>query len=155
MERNQFTFYISFFKTIQRIRGKQARADAYDAICAYAFHETMPDLDALPPAAAIAFEAAQPVLDAGRRRAMSGASGGSAKPRGTRSNAKQAASEIEEEKEEEKEKENECSPPSPPPRGRGRKRRQNVPCGSAGSAPLGEVEEEALARMLGEVKHNA
>ena len=81
------TFYPSILTAIQHIRSKAARADAYDAICAYAFHETVPDLDRLPPPAAMAFEAAQPVLDAGRRKAQSGAAGGAARSAGSTAEA--------------------------------------------------------------------
>lgn len=72
MERGQFTFYASFYKAIRRIRNKAARADAYDAICAYALDGTEPDMEKLSDAAAIAFEIAQPILEAGRRKAESG-----------------------------------------------------------------------------------
>lgn len=159
MERNQFTFYVSFFKTIRRIRSKTARADAYDAICNYAFHEILPDLEKMSPAAAIAFEAAAPVLDAGRRKAVSGATGGAAKQTESKpqANSKQTASEKENEKEneEEKEKENECFS-FPPQVGLERRRVRKIPpMGSAGTAPLGAEEQAALAAMLKGVKGNA
>ena len=79
MERGQFTFYESFYKAIRRIRKKSARADAYDAICAYALEGIAPELESLDDAAAIAFEVAQPVLQASRRKAESGSKGGCVK----------------------------------------------------------------------------
>ena len=148
MERKQFTFYISFFKAIQHIRSKAARADAYDAICAYAFHETVPDLDRLPPPAAMAFEAAQPVLDAGRRKAQSGAAGGAARSAGSTA---EAADKQEREQDHDQYKEQMFY--SPAWRGGGKRRKPLW--GSAGTAPIGEEERAAVERMLQGVKRNA
>lgn len=88
MERSQFTFYESFFRAISRIKDNGDRAATYDAICAYALYGTMPDLDALPDASAIAFELIKPNLDASRKKAASGRMGGSAKQSGSKSEAK-------------------------------------------------------------------
>lgn len=76
MERTQFTFYDSFFRSISRIKNKAARCDAYDAICRYALTGEEPDLDSMADIAAIAFEGAKPNLDASRRKAESGKKGG-------------------------------------------------------------------------------
>ena len=81
MDREQFTFYASFFRAVSRIRNKAARCDAYDAICAYALTGILPDLDKLPDSAAIAFELSKPNLDASRRKSGS-KSGGSPKSKG-------------------------------------------------------------------------
>lgn len=54
-ERSQFTFYASFFKAIGRIKDDAARAQAYDAICAYALTGVEPDIDALPDIVALLF----------------------------------------------------------------------------------------------------
>ena len=75
MDREQFTFYASFFRAVSRIRNKAARCDAYDAICAYALTGILPDLDKLPDSAAIAFELSKPNLDASRRKSEAGKSG--------------------------------------------------------------------------------
>lgn len=77
MERNQFTFYASFFRSISRIKNKNARCAAYDAVCRYAITGEEPD--DLPDAAAIAFEIIKPTLDASRRKAESGSIGGRAR----------------------------------------------------------------------------
>ena len=79
MERSQFTFYDSFFRSISRIKNKAARCDAYDAICKYALTGEEPDLDGMADIAAIAFEGAKPNLDASRRKAESGKKGGESK----------------------------------------------------------------------------
>lgn len=152
MERKQFTFYISFFKAIQHIRSKAARADAYDAICAYAFHETVPDLDRLPPPAAMAFEAAQPVLDAGRRKAQSGAAGGAARSAGSTAEAADKQ-EKEQDQDQYQYQYKEQTFYSPAWRGGGKRRKPLW--GSAGTAPIGEEERAAVERMLQGVKRNA
>ena len=45
MERKQFTFYESFFRAVSRIRDRQARCEAYDAVCRYALTGALPDLE--------------------------------------------------------------------------------------------------------------
>lgn len=80
MERTQFTFYDSFFRSISRIKNKAARCDAYDAICRYALTGEEPDFDSIADIAAIAFEGAKPNLDASRRKAENGKKGGESKP---------------------------------------------------------------------------
>ena len=126
--RSQFTFYRSFFEAVFKIKNKAARAEAYDAICKYALFNDAPDVDKMSDAAAIAFMLIKPNLDASRRKAKSGKSGGSSKQTASKSEAnskqiggktesndkqEQPASEKEKEKEREKEKENECYPPTP------------------------------------------
>lgn len=96
--------YESIYKSLQRIRNKKDRADAYDAICAYALYNQEPDLETASDAVAIAFELIRPVLDSARKKAESGKQGGSK----TKANGKQKESKPEQperEKEEENEKE--------------------------------------------------
>lgn len=124
--RSQFTFYRSFFEAVFKIKNKAARAEAYDAICKYALFNDAPDVDKMSDAAAIAFMLIKPNLDASRRKAKSGKSGGISKQTAskTEANSKQSGSKTEasdkqeqpaseKEKEKEKEKENECYPPTP------------------------------------------
>ena len=109
-ERKQFTFYESFFKSLQRIKKKQDRADAYDIICAYALYNKEPDLDKLPDSVAVAFDLIRPVLDSARKKAVSGKRGGNkpqAKPKQNGSKPKQPGREKEREKEKEVEGEKE------------------------------------------------
>ena len=68
-ERTQFTFYASFFDAVSRIKKKADRADAYDAICAYALREEDPDFSKMSDAAQIAFLLIKPNLDSSRRKA--------------------------------------------------------------------------------------
>ena len=135
--RSQFTFYRSFFEAVFKIKNKAARAEAYDAICKYALFNDAPDVDKMSDAAAIAFMLIKPNLDASRRKAKSGKSGGNSKQTASKAeaNGKQSGSKAEandkqsgskaeandkqeqpaseKEKEKEKEKENECYPPTP------------------------------------------
>lgn len=121
MQRSQFTFYESFARAMKRIKDKEDRADAYDAIVNYALYGLEPDLDRLPDSAAIAFELIRPNLDASKRKAENGKLGGRPKQTGSKSkaNVKQEQAESEKEKEaEEKEEiegehENDCYTPSP------------------------------------------
>lgn len=120
-ERTQFTFYSSFFEAISRIKKKADRADAYDAICAYALRAEEPDLSKMSDAAQIAFLLSKPNLDSSRRKAKNGKEGGSKKANGKQTGSKPEANskqekparEKENEKEKEKEKEYECTPPTP------------------------------------------
>ena len=114
-ERKQFTFYLSIFKAIRKIKKKTDRADAYDAICAYALFGEEPELESMTDSVSIAFELIRPVLDASRRKSKSGKQGGSkpkqneskpeAKVKQTVSKPDESASKGEKEKEEEIEKE--------------------------------------------------
>ena len=112
MQRSQFTFYESFASALKRIKKKQDRADAYDAIVNYALYGTEPDMDSLPDSAAIAFDLIRPTLDASKRKAESGRSGGKRKQTGSKpeanSKGEQSGPEKEGEKEKEGEIENEC-----------------------------------------------
>lgn len=111
--RKQFTFYESFFSALRRIRKDADRAKAYDAICSYALTGEMPDLEALPDAAAIAFDLIRPTLDSSAKKAESGKAGGKQTGSKPEANRKQTGREKEGEKEIEGEKEveieNECS----------------------------------------------
>lgn len=106
MERTQFTFYDSFFRAIGRIKSKSTRCDAYDALCQYALYGIEPDIDSMPDAAAIAFESFKPNLDAGRRKAQSGSTGGKSKQTASKpeANDKQTGSKEDESKNKNKDK---------------------------------------------------
>lgn len=69
MDREQFTFYLSFAKAVSRIKNMNARCRCYDAIVNYALYGAEPSLDDLPEAAAIAMEVIMPTLTASRRKA--------------------------------------------------------------------------------------
>ena len=69
MRRKQFTFYRSFFESIQTLRTKKEKADAYSLICDYALNGNEPDLSAVSPLIATIFEIMRPVLDTANKRA--------------------------------------------------------------------------------------
>ena len=119
--RSQFTFYDSFYRALSRIRKKADRADAYDAIVAYALLGEEPELDKLSDAAAIAFEVIRPNLDASRRKAASGKQGGKAKKQtGSKPEANASTEEAnrkqvkEQEQVKEQDKEQTLYTPTPP-----------------------------------------
>lgn len=72
MGRKQFTFYESFYKAVSHIADKSDRADAYDAICAYALTGELPEMSEMNPAVAIAFELIKPNLDSSRKKSAVG-----------------------------------------------------------------------------------
>ena len=80
MEREQFTFYASFAKAIQRIRKPADRAAAYDAIIGYALYGTSPDLTKLPDVVGLVFDLVKTNLDVSRRTAEGGKKGRSECP---------------------------------------------------------------------------
>lgn len=114
MDRTQFTFYESFYKAISRIKKKSDRAEAYDAICAYALYGTEPDTESMSDAAAIAFELSKPNLDASRRKANSGKKGGERKQSESKTEAKQKQTASKKENKKEIEIENKCYNPHTP-----------------------------------------
>ena len=114
MNRNQFTFYRSFYDAIKVLPKKEQTAVVL-AICAYALDSEEPKLTGT---AAAIFTLIRPTLDASRKKAESGKRGGEAKHDESKqeANPKQTAREKEgeNEKEGEIEKENECLTPKPP-----------------------------------------
>lgn len=134
VERKQFTFYASFFQAISKIKKKADRAEAYDALCAYALYGTEPDLGQMSDSAAVVFMLAKPNLDSSRRKATNGKRGGESKQEeeegqpeangkqeepASKPQANGRQTESKKEKEKEKEKEYECNniPPKSSPQG--------------------------------------
>ena len=68
MPRNQFTFYRSFFDSIEKLPTKSAKLQAFRAICQYALDEESPQANELNASAAAVFSIAQPILDTARKR---------------------------------------------------------------------------------------
>lgn len=103
MKRTQFTFYESFYKAVKMIKNPDARAQAYDIICAYALYGEEPNMDLLQDFAAIAFELIKPNLDSSRRKAENGKIGGSKKQNSSKTKANYNQDKVESNKENEKE----------------------------------------------------
>lgn len=109
--REQMTFYRSFWEAAKRIKKKDDRLSILEAIIAYALDE---EERPMTDVAEGLFILIKPTLDASKRKALSGKTGGSveANRKQTESklkaNAKQTAREKENEKEDKKENKNEC-----------------------------------------------
>jgi len=119
MNRTQFTFYESFYKSIAKMRKKADQADAYNAIARLALYGEEPDMDALPDIAAVALENIIPNVLASNRKAEVGKRGGEKAKRKqneskTKAKRKQTGSESENENEIEIENEYECITPVVP-----------------------------------------
>lgn len=70
--RKQFTFYSSFYEAVSKIKKKADRADAYDAICAYAINGDYTLWHALPLKTQAVLTELLPLLDLDRRDAAEG-----------------------------------------------------------------------------------
>ena len=106
--RKQFTFYESFAVALRRIRRRDTRCIAYDAIIDYALYNLEPNLEDFPQSAAIAFDLIRPLLDSARKKSAAGHKGGMHSPNESseEANDKQSASKKEIEIEIEKENKN-------------------------------------------------
>ena len=69
MARNQFTFYRSFWESIEKLQTNKEKLQAYQLLCSYALEKNEPALDAVKPCAATVFRIAKPVLDTAYKRA--------------------------------------------------------------------------------------
>ena len=69
MRRQQFTFYESFYQSIESLPTKKEKLQAYDTICEYALNGQLPNPEALKPSVLAVFSICQPILDTARRRA--------------------------------------------------------------------------------------
>lgn len=112
MERSQFTFYRSYYEAVRELPKKEQCAVML-AICAYALDEEEPNLTGTAKAI---FSLVRPTLDASRRKAISGKTGGEHKQTASKAEAKGKQNEREKEnkKENKNKKENECYAPKPP-----------------------------------------
>ena len=129
MDRDQFTFYRSFWEALKALP-KKDQLPFVMAVCSYALDgENKP----LSGASYASFLLVKPILDKARKKASNGKQGGS-KPK---ANGKQSGSYIEGEKEGKEEREKDISPPTPSPGGK--KQNEKIPT-------FEEVLEEAKIR---------
>ena len=70
MKRNQFTFYRSFFDSIQRLKTKNEKLQAYEMLCRFALDGEMPDEKETKDSVLSIFSIAQPILKRARQRAF-------------------------------------------------------------------------------------
>ena len=69
MKRKQFTFYASFYESIQSMSTQKEKLQAYETICDYALNGKLPDPREIKPSILAAFSIIKPVLEASRKRA--------------------------------------------------------------------------------------
>lgn len=69
MQRKQFTFYRSFWETIQKLPTNKEKLQAYEMLSDYALNEIEPDLTTKKPSAAMVFQLSKPVLERAHRQA--------------------------------------------------------------------------------------
>ena len=75
MKRTQFTFYDSFYESIQALP-QYKQLEAYNNLIRYALYEEKPKK--LEGLLRVAFVMQKPILDTARRKAIAGAKGGKA-----------------------------------------------------------------------------
>lgn len=69
MERNQFTFYQSYWETIKHLPTKKEKLQAFELITDYALNRHVEDLEQKKPSAVAAFLIIKPQLDRAHERA--------------------------------------------------------------------------------------
>ena len=69
MKRKQFTFYRTFWETIENLPTNKEKLQAYQMICSYALDRTEPELREKKPTAAMVFQLTKPILDKAHERA--------------------------------------------------------------------------------------
>lgn len=84
MERTQFTFYESFYRSLSHMTKASEKVKVYDAICRFALYGEEPELSGSPAAI---FEIVKPVLVSSRKKSLNGKKGGSVKQNGSKSSS--------------------------------------------------------------------
>ena len=69
MERNQFTFYRSFWESIEKLPTNKEKLQAYQLICGFALNGVEPELEGKKLTAATVFRVIRPVLETAHKRA--------------------------------------------------------------------------------------
>ena len=69
MQRKQFTFYRSFWESIENLPTNKEKLQAFEILCGYALDKIQPDLKTVKPSAATIFQIAKPILDGAHKRA--------------------------------------------------------------------------------------
>lgn len=69
MQRNQFTFYSSFWEAIEKLPTNKEKLQAFQMLCDYALNQTEPELNGKSSSAATVFRMARPILERAHRRA--------------------------------------------------------------------------------------
>lgn len=69
MQRNQFTFYRSFWEAIENLPTNKEKLQAFQMLCDYALNQKLPELETKKPSAATVFQMAKPILERAHDRA--------------------------------------------------------------------------------------
>ena len=104
MERKQFTFYRSYYKSLEKLSSRR-RMEVLEAVIRYALDGEEPQK--LDKVQYMAFELIRPTLQASRRKALSGMLGKVGSNKGEKKKEKEEEKEVEKETEIEKETETE------------------------------------------------
>ncbi len=75
MQRNQFTFYRSFWEAAEKLSTNKEKLQFFQILCEFALNHTEPDLSTVKPTVAAVFGMARPILDTAHRRAEKLATG--------------------------------------------------------------------------------
>jgi len=68
MTRKQFTFYRSFYESIQQLPTKKEKLMAYEMICKYALDGKLPEMETQKSSTLAIFSLCQPILNRARKR---------------------------------------------------------------------------------------
>ena len=66
--RKQFTFYRSFWESIENLSTNKEKLQAYQLLCSYALNQQAPDLEPVKPSVQAVFNMVRPLLDRAHAR---------------------------------------------------------------------------------------
>ena len=69
MKRKQFTFYQSFYESIEKLPTKKEKLQAFEMICEYALYGKLPEEKMQKSSTLAIFSVCQPILNRARQRA--------------------------------------------------------------------------------------
>lgn len=70
MQRKQFTFYRSFYESIQNLKSNKEKLQAYEMICKYALDGELPELKEEKSSVLAIFSICRPILNRARQRSF-------------------------------------------------------------------------------------
>ncbi len=70
MKRKQFTFYDSFYESIQNLKTNKEKLQAYEMICKYALYGELPELGDQKSSTLAIFSVCKPILNRARQRSF-------------------------------------------------------------------------------------
>ena len=70
MERKQFTFYSSFYESIQHLKTNKEKLQAYDMLCRFALYGETPEESEIKDGGLAIFSMARPIINRARTRSF-------------------------------------------------------------------------------------